>query len=201
MVSLGFNGIGAVPVRSFAYDVNGAGGVGMDLVVNFDRHGAAALRVEGSYIQYGNEHTLVPVPGSGGFYAYDLNTRYGITSLRVGPQIQFGTSRVRLYLYGTAGPAYFATRTYADGDGCDCGQTNFDDTALSLAAGGGFKLALSNGRHPLSLILGTSYVHNQQVDYLRPGDITFTPQGDYTISPVRSDVDYMTFELGLKFAL
>ena len=64
----------------------------------------------------------------------------------------------------------------------------------------GVKLALSSGRRPISLTLGTSYVHNQQVDYLRPGDIEFTPQGDYVISPVRGDVDFLTFELGLRFA-
>jgi len=200
MVSLGFMGIAAVPVRTFAYDVNTAGGGSMDLLVNFDRHGNAALRFEGAYIQYGNEHQLVPVPGSGGLYAYDVNTRFYISSLRAGPQLQFGPSRVRVYLFGTAGLAYFATRTSVDGDGCACGETNFDDTALSLAAGGGLRLALSSGRRPVSLTLGTSYVHNQQVDYLRPGDITFTSQG-YEVSPVRNDVDFVTFEVGLKFAL
>ena len=51
MVSLGFNGIAALPVRSFAYDVNNAGGGSMDLVVNFDRHGDAALKIEGAYVQ------------------------------------------------------------------------------------------------------------------------------------------------------
>ena len=200
MVSLGFNGIAALPVRSFASDVNTAGGGSMDLLVNFDRHGDAALRLEGSYIQYGNEHTFVPVPGSGGLFGYDLNTRYYISSLRAGPQLQFGPSRVRVYLFGTAGLAYFATRTDVDGDDCACGETNFDDTALSLAAGGGLRLALSSGRRPISLVLGGSYVHNGQVDYLRKGDITFTSQG-YSVSPVRGDVDFVTLEVGLKFAL
>lgn len=200
MVSIGFNGIAALPVRAFAYDANTAGGASMDFVVNFDRHGDAALRLEGAYIQYGNEHTLVPVPGSGGFYSYDLNTRYFISSLRAGPQLQFGPSRVRVYLFGTAGVAYFATRTDVAGDGCACGETNFDDTALSLAAGGGFRLALSSGRRPVSLNLGTSYVHNQQVDHLRPGDITFDSQGNYVVSPITSDVDFLTFEVGLRFA-
>jgi opacity protein-like surface antigen len=104
-----------------------------------------------------------------------------------------------MYVFGTAGLAYFATRTDVEGDGCDCGETNFDDTALSLAAGGGFRVALSSGRRPVSLTVGTSYVHNPQVDYVLPGDIEFTSQG-YVVSPVRSDVDFMTFELGIRFA-
>jgi opacity protein-like surface antigen len=195
---LGFSVVGGVPVGQFGDLVSGVGGVNADLNFRFDRRGSAALRIDGSYLQYGNERRFLPLAGSGGLLAVDMNTTFYVAALRAGPQVLLGEGRIRPYGFGTIGVAYFATQTSLGG--C-CGTTNFDDTALSLAAGGGLRIDLSRGRHPAALDLGASFVQNGQVSYLREGDILPNPDGSFTLRPVRSDANFVTLQLGLSFAL
>jgi opacity protein-like surface antigen len=195
---LGFGVVGGIPSGQFHDFVTEVGGVSADLAVHFDRGGAAALRIEGAYLVYGNEDRLLPLAGSGGLLAVDMNTAFYIASLRAGPQLVFGMGRVRPYAFGTAGISYFATETSL---GDCCGTTNFDDTALSLAAGGGLRIDLSRGRHPASLDLGASYVRNGEVSYLREGDILSNPDGSFTLRPVRSEANLLMLQLGLSFGL
>jgi hypothetical protein len=195
---LGFGVVGGVPVGRFGDAVSGVGGVNADLIFNLDRRGALALRIDGSYLQYGNERRVLPLAGSGGLLAPDINTTFYIASLRAGPQIVLGRGRVRPYAFGTAGIAYFATETSLDG--C-CGTTNYDDNVLSLAAGGGLRVELSRGRHPAALDLGASFVRNSRVNYLREGDISANPDGSFSLNPVRSEANFVTLQLGLSFGL
>jgi len=194
----GFAVVGGVPVGQFADLVTDVGGVNADLNLHLDRHGAASFRIDGSYLQYGNERRLLPLAGSGGLLAVDMNTTFYVAALRAGPQIVLGEGRIRPYGFGSIGVAYFATQTSLDG--C-CGTTNYDDTALSLAAGGGFRIDLSRGRHPAALDLGASYVQNGQVSYVRAGDITANSDGSFTLHPVRSDANFVTLQVGLSFGL
>jgi hypothetical protein len=199
-VGLGFGIVAAVPVGEFGRLVNGAGGVSASLALHLGRGAHTAVLLEGSYLQYGQADRPVPLASGGGLLAVDARTRFYVASLRVGPQLTFGSGRLRPYAFGTAGAAYFATQTSL-GPGCGCRTTNYDDTALSLAAGGGVRLVLSGGGHPAALDLGAGFVRNGRVSYVRETDIVENPDGSYTVYPVRSEADFATLHVGLSVGL
>jgi opacity protein-like surface antigen len=163
--------------------------------LNFNRHGTAGLRIDGSYLQYGSEHRPLSLSGTGGLLAGDMKTSFSIASLRAGPEFVLGTGHVRPYIFGTAGVSYFATETSV---GFCCGTTNFHDAVGSFAGGGGLRVDLS--RHA-ALDLGATFVRNGQVSYLREGDILSNPDGSFTFQPVRSEANLVLLQLGLSFGL
>ena len=195
--SLGFAVVGGTPVGQFGelVDKNSVGGVNANLNLNLNRRGTVALRIDGSYLQYGNENRPLPLAATGGLLAGDMNTAFYIASLRAGPEFVLGTGHVRPYFFGTAGVSYFATETSV---GFCCGTTNYDDEVASFAGGGGLRIDLS---HHLSLDLGATYVRNGEVSYLREGDIVSNPDGSFTLQPVRSEANLLLLQLGLSFGL
>jgi hypothetical protein len=200
-------GLGLVvglPVGEFRSYVGPAPGVAGSFAVNLDRAGAVALRVDGAYIQYGNEDRPVSLAGTGGLVNLDMNTDFFIASLRAGPQLVLGQGPVRMYGFGTVGAAYFATWTSLR-DNCGCYDiattTNYGDGALSLAGGGGFLMDVSRGHHPVSLDVGAMYVRNGRVTYLREGSIVANPDGSFTLQPVRSVANLVVLQLGVSIGL
>jgi hypothetical protein len=195
--SLGIAVVGGSPVGQFGDFVNqnSVGGVNANLTLNFNRRGTVGLRIDGSYLQYGNENRPLPLAGTGGLLAGDMKTSFYIASLRAGPEFVLGTGRVRPYIFGTAGVSYFATETSV---GFCCGTTNYDDAVASFAGGGGLRVDLS--RHA-SLDLGATFVRNGAVNYLREGDILSNPDGSFTFRPVRSEANLVLLQVGLSFGL
>jgi opacity protein-like surface antigen len=195
--SFGLAVVGGSPVGQFSDFVNenSVGGVNANLDVNLNRRGTVALRIDGSYLQYGTEHRPLPLAATGGLLAGDMNTAFYIASLRAGPEFVLGTGRMRAYVFGTGGMSYFATSTSV---GICCGTTNYDDAVASFAGGGGLRVDLS---HHMSLDLGATFVRNGAVSYLREGDILSNPDGSYTFQPVRSEANLVLLQLGLSFAL
>jgi len=195
--SLGLAIVGGSPVGQFSdfVNANSVGGVNANLTLNFNRRGTVGLRIDGSYLEYGNEHRPLPLAGTGGLLAGDMKTSFSIASLRAGPEFVLGTGRARPYIFGTAGVSYFATETSV---GFCCGTTNYHDAVGSFAGGGGLRVDLS--RHA-SLDLGATFVRNGQVSYLREGDILSNPDGSFTFQPVRSEANLVLLQLGLSFGL
>ena len=198
--SIGLAAVGGSPVGQFSDFVgqNSVGGLNANLTMNLNRRGSVALRLDGAYLLYGNETRPLPLAGTGGLLAGDMNTQFYIASLRAGPEFVFGTGSVRLYIFGTAGISYFATETSV---GACCGTTNYDDEVASFAGGGGLRVNLWGHRRPVALDLGTTFVRNGNVSYLREGDILSNPDGSYTFQPVRSQADLVLLHLGLSFGL
>lgn len=192
--------IGA-PQGDFARNVNTVGGFDVGLAVNLTRGGPLALRIDGSYLVYGNEDRLFPIAGTGGLLANDLTSTFAIASLRVGPQLTLGAGPARLYGFATIGGSDFFTETSPTGD-CSCGDfstTNFDDATASAEAGGGLVLRLGGRRTPVSLDLGARFVHDRPVSYLVHGSITQASDGSFVITPVHSAVDMTLLHLGVTF--
>ena len=195
--SFGLAVVGGSPVGQFSdfVNANSVGGVNAALTLNFNRRGTAGLRIDGSYLLYGNETRPLPLAGTGGLLAGDMNTAFSIASLRAGPEFVLGTGSVRPYVFGTAGVSYFATETSV---GICCGTTNYDDAVASFAGGGGLRVDLSRR---VSLDLGATFVRNGEVSYLREGDILSNPDGSFTFRPVRSEANLVLLQLGLSFGL
>ena len=184
--SFGVAVTGGSPVGQFTelVDENSIAGLNANLNLNFNRRGTVALRIDGSYLQYGSEDRPLPLSATGGLLAGEMTTSFYIASLRAGPEFVLGTGRVRPYVFGTAGISYFATETSV---GICCGTTNYDDAVTSLAGGGGLRIDLSHSRRrPVSLDIGAIFVKNGEVSYLREGDIVSNMDGSFSFYPVRS---------------
>jgi hypothetical protein len=188
----GVNLVVAVPVGEFRQHVDVAGG--LDVFGAFNLGGSGlALRLDGSYLIYGSDHSLVAQP----YYPVNITTTYSITSLGIGPQVTLGQGPVRLYGFGTVGFTYIWARSsdaFASG-------TDFDDWTGALQGGGGLLLNLRSRRVPIAIDLGARYLSNGDAWYVSPGDVVPQPNGDVVIYPVRSKANLVMFHAGVSIGL
>lgn len=156
------------------------------------------LRVEGSFLVYGHERTVVPFPGTGGRVGADLVTDNWIGTLSVGPQVMARSGTVRPYVRVLAGLSYFATTSElqsADGFRTLARSTNYDDVAFGWSAGCGINVPVSRS---LAIDLGVAYASNGRVSYLTEGDIQDDGHGGAILNPRRSTASLMQFTFGLS---
>jgi hypothetical protein len=131
----------------------------------------------------------------------DVNTDHDILFAGVGPQISVPAGFFRPYINATAGVSYFFTHSSVSGD--NSGEnlfdtTNHDDAVFALTGGGGFLIPLSMRRTPVLLDVGATYHRNGEATYLRKGSIVDNPDGSITISPIRSEANFMTYRIGVS---
>lgn len=195
-------GIGAAfmqPTGEFERFVPWGGGLNLSFLAGLPPEGIFGLRVEGSVLWYGHEHYDVWVGPRVPDASFRVNTDNFIATLGVGPQLTLGHGPIRPYGFGLAGMSYFATTSSVEdgwGDEWDS-ETNFDDAAFSLSAGGGFLVQIGGRSHPLFLDVGAHWTHNGQTTYLREGSIIEYPNGSMAIVPIRSEANHWTFRLGV----
>jgi Outer membrane protein beta-barrel domain len=204
-VFLGLDALVAAPQGDFDRYIGVGGGLGGHALFKLGLAGALALRVEAGVLQYGHERKRGCLGGVGGCrVSLDLNTDNRIVLFGVGPQIMVPDGRFRPYLTGTAGLAYFFTESSLSGrDEADgfARTNNFDDATFAWTAGGGIYIPLRRRAHPISLDLGARYHGNGEARYLREGSIADNPDGSITISPIRSQTNFLIFHLGVTFGL
>lgn len=196
----GVNLVVAVPVGEFRQNVEVAGGLDVFGAFNLGGNGLA-LRLDGSYLIYGSDNSLVAQP----YYPVSITTTYSIASLGIGPQVTLGEGPVRLYGFGTVGFSYISARSsYGDG-GCGCNAfasgTDFDDWTGALQGGGGLLLNLRTRHAPIALDIGARYLSNGNAWYVSPGDVVPQPNGDVVIYPVRSKANLVMFHAGVSIGL
>ena len=200
-VYFGVQPLYALTVGEFSDYVTRGGGLDVSVVFPVRPASPFALRADGGFIVYGSE--TLPVCFSttvGCRLELDLTTTNSIAFLNAGPQLMLPTGRIRPYVNGAAGFAYFGTSSSVAGNGSDysfANTNNFDDVTFALSAGGGVQVALGSGRTPILLDLGARYHGNGRVEYLREGDITDNPDGSVTITPTRSEANLVSFQLGV----
>lgn len=132
----------------------------------------------------------------------NLTTSNDIFVGGLGPEIAWPGDRLRPYVYGTAGFAYFATTSSLEGtaDREDFARTNnFTDGTFAWRAGTGIQIRITD--HPVWLDLGAERHWNGTVSYLREGDIIDEPDGSVTLRPRRSEADFVTFRLGVSVGI
>lgn len=197
--------LAAVPQGEFADSIDNGWGVSGHLIVPLDAAGALGIRIEGGFVNYGNERFRTPLSSSiGGRIRVNVNTGNNIFFLGLGPQLLAPTGRLRPYVNGTVGFGYFATQSSVEGSRDDepfASTTNFDDWTLQLAGGAGLYVPLRRGPAPISLDLGARYHRNGRVRYLREGSIRDNPDGSISFTPIESEADFLTLQLGVSVAL
>jgi hypothetical protein len=181
-------------------DFTGAGyGITGGIVWNLDRDRVFGIRAEGGFVQYGSERSSICPFGCR--VNVDVNTDHDILFAGVGPQISVPAGFFRPYINATAGVSYFFTHSSVSGD--NSGEnlfdtTNHDDAVFALTGGGGFLIPLSMRRTPVLLDVGATYHRNGEATYLRKGSIVDNPDGSITISPIRSEANFMTYRIGVS---
>jgi hypothetical protein len=193
----------AQPVGQFGQYVKSGYGVGAHGLARLGGLGAFALRVDGSFIQYGNEKKRVNLsPTVGGRVKVDLNTDNTIAWLGVGPQLMAPRGPVRPYLNGTVGVSYFATTSSIEGLDDEISilhDTNYHDAVFSYSAGTGVLVPIVRGRRSLVFLdFGARFQNNGRARYLREGGIEDLPNGDIALHPIDSNANLWTYHFGVS---
>ena len=200
--ALGGNLIVAVPVGEFADYIDTGFGIGFVGHLNLAGDGALRLRLDGGFVQYGNETREVCLTTCR--IVVDLTTSNNIVFGSIGPELMVPRGFIRPYVNAGIGGAYFTTTSHFDGESDNqdfANTTNFDDGTFALTAGGGLYIPLSVSNTPISIDLGARYHRNGQVRFLREGDIEDLPGGDIVIHPQHSNADLVTLQLGVSVGL
>lgn len=170
------------------------------------REGRLRLRGDLGFLVYGHEHhtvcAWVPI---GCRIGLELTTDNTIFYGGIGPELVLMTERLAPYVYGTMGFSYFATVSHlsgADWEGDEgFSTTNYSDGVLAWKVGGGVRVRLSGGEHPISLDLGLERHQNGITNFLTKGDIVDHPDGSITLLTNQSEANLMTFRVGFSMGL
>jgi hypothetical protein len=175
------------------------GGSG-NMLVRADGRGIVGLRVDGGFMVYGHESKRVPFSETVGDRVHvNVSTDNNIAYFGVGPQLMMPNGKLRPYIAGTVGVAYFFTMSSVDGrNGSDHSitDTNYDDANLAYSGIGGVYVPLHRGASPVSLDLSVQYHNNGVASYLRKGSISDNADGSISFTPLRSQADVVSFHVG-----
>ncbi|MGD2134731.1 MAG: hypothetical protein PVF27_01170 [Gemmatimonadales bacterium] len=197
---VGIYGTAARPVGQFDTYVGWGGGLGLYWLTHLDRGRHVGVRVQGSLIVYGHEEYAVPFNSWVSRVWIDVNTSNMIANFGVGPQLSLRLGPFHPYAFGTAGLSYFATVTSLEGSSDIepfASTTNFDDATFALTGGAGLRLGLGGRRHPVALDFSVERMVNGEAEYLREGGIQDNVDGSYTVFPIRSEANLITYRAGV----
>lgn len=195
----------SIPQGEFADFVDEGFLFGGHVAYALDPGGFLKLRLDGAYNQYGKEEFTVPLSRTVSRVFVDVNTTNNIGMLAVGPELTLAAGPVQPYAHALVGVSHFYTQSSVEGtsdrfffgrDDAFARSTNFDDTELGYAAGGGFRVPLSRS---VAVDVGVQYRLHGQTSYLREGSITEREDGTLDIDPIRSDADFVLVRLGAAF--
>jgi len=189
-----------VPQGEFGRLVGDGFAANLHMVVGLEPTNTFGLRFDVGYINYGSERFTIPIFAGTGRVGADLRTRNNIATFGLGPQLQLPVGPVRPYVNGFVGGGYFFTESsFADGFSSFGSTLNFDDLSLGYGLGGGLNLRFGGGT--VLLNLDTQYRKHDNVQYLREGSIVDDGFGGAIITPILSDADFLTFQVGVSIGL
>ena len=195
------------PLGDFKQNVsNGFGFDGMGSL-GLDSRGIVSLRAQIGWLQYSRKTETFWVNSGFGLYQLESETKSGVLTLGVGPQIMAPTGTARPYVAGTIGLARFSTSTAINIPSSQsnsgsteqlASQTVSSDNLLSLTGAAGVAFALSIfGNSGVLADLGVRYVHNGLAKYVSSDGVQYNGTGDPTITPTESEADFITYRLGV----
>lgn len=194
----------ARPQGDFARYVNDGWGAAGHVLFAVDRLGILALRIDGGFLQYGNERERACLSTAIGCrVVVDVNTSNNIVFAGIGPQLMVPNGSFRPYVNGTAGFSYFFTESSLSGandvNTSFASTTNFQDGVFSTSAGGGVYIPVTVSKTRFSIDLGARYSWNGRTRYLREGSITDLPDGSIQVEPIESRTDLLMYHVGVSF--
>lgn len=189
------------PVGDFKQHVNNAVGLQAHVLLRLDRHGRAAIRLQGGWLNYGHESQRTCVGTTPGCrIAVDVTTANGIISLGVGPQLSLPLGPLRTYAYSLLGVSRIATVSGLGGGILPhivAGEENFGDTGLAWSGGLGIQLPLQQNT---TIDVGVAYQGNGRRDYLIEGGVSDNPDGSLAFDIKRSHANLYAIRVGVTTA-
>jgi hypothetical protein len=153
---------------------------------------------------YGHETERVPLSPTLPRITVDVSTSNNIAALGIGPQIMVPSGTFRPYLNGTIGFSYFFTESSVSGSDNSfefASTKNFDDFTFAWTGGAGVYIPVHAGRTPVSIDLGARYHGNGRAHYLREGSIEDNGAGGVTITPIESNTNLITYQIGISVGI
>ena len=197
----------AQPLGDFSKNVSNGFGVDGMGTLGLDSRGIFSLRAQLGWIQYSRKTETFFVQGGFGLLELESETKSGVFTLGVGPQLMAPTGNARPYIAGTIGLSRFSTTTAINvpADQSNSGTTEqiadetiSSDNLLSLtgAAGIAFKLSIF-GNSGVLADLGVRYVHNGLARYVSSDGVQYNGTGEPTVTPTTSEADFLVYRLGV----
>jgi hypothetical protein len=185
---------------------NGFGLDGMG-TLGLDSRGIFSLRAQLGWLQYSRKTETFFVPTGVGLLELESETKSGVLTLGVGPQLMAPTGNARPYLAGTIGLSRFSTTTAINVPASQSNsgsteqldqQTISSDNLLSLTGTAGVAFTLSIfGNSGVMADLGVRYVHNGLAKYVSSDGVQYNGTGEPTITPTTSEANFLTYRLGV----
>lgn len=169
-------------------------------VLFLDPQGYVGLRVDGGFLNYGNEKVRVPLSNTVRRVLVDVNTSNNIAMLDIGLEFSAPAGPLRPYVFANVGFGYFFTESSVSGSNTSdepfARTLNFDDTTTGATFGGGLRIPVAG---QISVDLGAEYRRYTQARYLTEGDIIEEADGSVTLRVRESDAELMMYRLGVAF--
>ena len=205
--TVGAAGIFGQPIAEFADNVNHAFGADAFGTAGIDTRGIFSLRADISYQQYlSKSEPFLVATGFGGSAELESETKSGVLTLGIGPQISAPPGPVRPYIAGTVGFARFATNTSINipADGSNTGekeelddQTISSDFILSLAATAGIAFEVAAFGRGVQIDVGARYHHNGMAKYVSSDGVVYNGSGTPTVTATESNANFVVYRLGV----
>ena len=196
----------AQPLAEFGHIIGSGFGGSANYIFKVDRQGIFGLRVDGSFLNYGNETQRVCFNFQTCRVQLDVHTSNNIATFGVGAQLTAPSGPVRPYVAGSVGYSYFFTESSVDGtDDYDrpvASTENYHDGGTEFTGMAGVLIPVSAGRVPVSIDFGARYHGNGERSYLTKGSIHDNGPGiPPTISAIRTDANFITYHVGVSIGL
>jgi hypothetical protein len=208
--TVGISGLFGQPLGPFADNVDRGFGLDGMGTLGLDSRGIFSLKAEIGWMRLNSKSERFIVDNGFDFFELESETTSGVLMLGVGPQLAVPFGPIRPYIGGSVGFARFATNTAIKlpGDYTETGQdetldeqTVSSDFIQSLAASGGIRFELPFMGRGVLADLGVRWHRNGEAEYVSNEGVEYDGSGRPTITPTRSDADFLVYRLGIVIPL
>jgi hypothetical protein len=194
------------PIGDFAQNVGTAFGLDGFGTFGLDPRGIVSLRAQLGFLQYLRRDETFWVQSGFGLFELESETKSGVLTLGVGPQIMATSGSVRPYIAGTIGLSRFSTETAINVPASQSNsgtkeqldqQTVSSDNILSLTGTAGIAFHLSFLGNSALADLGVRYHHNGEARYVSSDGVQYDGNGNVTVVPTTSEANFLTYRIGV----
>jgi hypothetical protein len=204
-LSGGIYGQGSDPRGDFGKNTGTGWGAGGSLVMRLDPASIVNLRLDASFLTYGNSSRRIPLSGTGGLIQLDLRTSNNIASVVGGVQLLGPTGPITPYAAVLGGFSVFWTESTVEGsqevNTPFASTTNSNDAALAYGGAAGLYIRVANGARPVRIDLGARVLRHDNAMYLTDERVREAYQNDRAPQPIRGRADFVTYYAGVNVIL
>jgi hypothetical protein len=204
-LSGGISGQGSDPQGDFGKNTGAGWGGGGSLVLRLDPASIINLRLDASFLTYGNQNRRIPLSGTGGLIQLDLRTSNNIGTVVTGLQLLGPTGPVTPYAAVLGGFSVFWTESTVEGsqdvNTPFASTTNANDAALAYGGMAGLYIRVANGARPVRIDLGARVLRHDNAQYLTDERIREAFENDRAPVSLRGRADFVTYYAGVNVIL